>query len=34
LTFAEIVAHHNETLDDFDAGSALSIVRPAAEIQF
>lgn len=34
LTVAEIVAHHNETLDEFDAGSALAIVRPAAEIQF
>ncbi len=34
LTFPEIVAHHNETLDDFDAGSALAIVRAAAEIQF
>ncbi|MDM9628384.1 cysteine hydrolase family protein [Rhizobium sp. S152] len=34
LTFAEIVAHHNETLDDFDAGTALAIVRPASEIQF
>jgi nicotinamidase-related amidase len=34
LTFADIVAHHNETLDDFDAGTARIIVRPVAAIQF
>jgi nicotinamidase-related amidase len=34
LTFADIVAHHNETLHDFDAGSATIIVRPVADIQF
>jgi nicotinamidase-related amidase len=34
LTFAEIVAHHNETLDDFDAGAAKILVRPVADIQF
>ena len=34
LDFAGIVAHHNETLDDFDAGNARILVRPAADIQF
>ncbi|KQV27540.1 isochorismatase [Rhizobium sp. Root1203] len=33
LTFAQIVAHHNETLDDFDAGAAKILVRPGADIQ-
>ncbi|OWV71019.1 isochorismatase [Rhizobium sp. R634] len=34
LTFAEIVAHHNETLDGFDAGKVTVAVRPAADILF
>lgn len=34
LDFADIVAHHNETLDDFDAGNARILVRPAADIRF
>ncbi len=33
LDFADIVAHHNETLDGFDAGNASIVVRPAADIQ-
>ncbi|WEX86008.1 cysteine hydrolase [Sinorhizobium garamanticum] len=32
LPFPAIVAHHNETLDGFDAGRAKVSVRPAAEI--
>ncbi|OWO91916.1 cysteine hydrolase [Rhizobium esperanzae] len=34
LKFSEIVAHHNETLDGFDAGKAIVNVRPAADIAF
>ncbi len=34
LNFPDIVAHHNETLDDFDAGSARILVRPMADIRF
>ncbi|WP_049732017.1 cysteine hydrolase family protein [Rhizobium ecuadorense] len=34
LTFSEIVAHHNETLDGFDAGKATVDIRPAANIAF
>ena len=34
LTFSEIVAHHNETLDGFDAGKAIVDIRPAADIDF
>ncbi|ANM10828.1 isochorismatase-like protein [Rhizobium sp. N541] len=34
LTFSEIVAHHNETLDGFDAGQATVEIRPAADIAF
>ncbi|PCK87727.1 MULTISPECIES: cysteine hydrolase family protein [Rhizobium] len=34
LTFSEIVAHHNETLDGFDAGNAAVKIRPAADIAF
>ncbi|MBP1883580.1 cysteine hydrolase family protein [Sinorhizobium mexicanum] len=34
LPFPEIVAHHNETLDGFDAGRAKVSVCPAAEIAF
>ncbi|MBY5815716.1 cysteine hydrolase [Rhizobium leguminosarum] len=34
LTFSEIIAHHNETLDGFDAGKATVEIRPAAEIAF
>ena len=34
LTFSEIVAHHNETLDGFDAGKAMVAVRLAADIVF
>ncbi len=34
LTFSEIVAHHNETLDGFDAGKAAVEIRPAADIAF
>lgn len=34
LPFAEIVAHHNATLDGFDAGEAVIELRSAAEIVF
>lgn len=34
FTFSEIIAHHNETLDGFDAGKATVEIRPAAEIEF
>lgn len=34
LTYAQIVSHHNETLDGFDAGRFTVAVRPAAEIVF
>jgi hypothetical protein len=34
LTFSEIIAHHNETLDGFDAGKATVEIRPATEIAF
>ncbi|ARM88671.1 isochorismatase-like protein [Rhizobium sp. CIAT894] len=34
LTFSEIVAHHNETLDGFDAGKATVEIRSAADIAF
>ncbi|MGO8014201.1 cysteine hydrolase family protein [Rhizobium leguminosarum] len=34
LTFSEIIAHHNETLDGFDAGKATVEIRPAADIAF
>lgn len=34
LPFAAIVAHHNETLNGFDAGDAIVSVRKAADIQF
>ncbi|QKK23584.1 cysteine hydrolase family protein [Rhizobium hidalgonense] len=34
LTFSEIIAHHNETLDGFDAGKATVDIRPAAGITF
>ncbi|MFB2601915.1 cysteine hydrolase, partial [Rhizobium phaseoli] len=33
-TFSEIVAHHNETLDGFDAGKAAVETRPAADVAF
>jgi nicotinamidase-related amidase len=34
FTSSEIIAHHNETLDGFDAGKATVEIRPAAEIDF
>jgi nicotinamidase-related amidase len=34
LTFDQIVAHHNATLDGFDAGPHLVWVKPASEISF
>ena len=34
LTFDQIVAHHNATLDGFDAGEHVATVRPAHEILF
>ncbi len=34
LQFADIVAHHNETLNGFKAGNARVRVRPAADISF
>lgn len=34
LTYDEIVAHHNATLDGFDAGERVVSVRPSAEITF
>jgi nicotinamidase-related amidase len=34
LTFDQIIAHHNATLDGFDAGTHMVTVRPAREITF
>lgn len=34
LTFSEIIAHNNETLDGFDAGKATVNTLPAADIAF
>lgn len=34
LAHVDIIAHHNETLDGFDAGNAVIEVRRAAEISF
>jgi nicotinamidase-related amidase len=34
LSAAQIVAHHNETLDDFGNDEHVVVVRPAAEIAF
>lgn len=34
LTFSAIIAHHNETLDGFDAGTAGVNVRSAGDIAF
>jgi nicotinamidase-related amidase len=34
LTFEQIIAHHNATLDGFDAGAHVATVRPAAEVAF
>ncbi|ODT05941.1 MAG: isochorismatase [Mesorhizobium sp. SCN 65-20] len=34
LSHADIIAHHNDTLDGFDAGDAVVEVRPAADISF
>ncbi|MBX5090332.1 cysteine hydrolase family protein [Rhizobium lentis] len=34
LSFSDIVAHHNETLDGFDAGDATVEVRPTVAIVF
>jgi nicotinamidase-related amidase len=34
LSAAQIIAHHNDILDGFAAGSAQLVVRPAADIQF
>lgn len=34
LTHLDIIAHHNETLDGFDAGDAVIRVRQAADISF
>lgn len=34
LTFEQIIAHHNALLDEFDAGTHVVRVIPAAEIQF
>lgn len=34
LTFEQIIAHHNATLDGFDAGTHAVAVRPASEIAF
>jgi nicotinamidase-related amidase len=34
LTFEQIVAHHNATLDGFDAGTHLVWVKPSADITF
>ena len=34
LQFADIVAHHNETLNGFRAGNSRVRVRPAADISF
>jgi nicotinamidase-related amidase len=34
LSFTDIIAHHNTTLDGFDAGECLVSLRDAAEIEF
>ncbi len=34
LTAAQIIAHHNETLDELDAGSHMIIVRKSSQIEF
>ena len=34
LSFEQIVAHHNATLDGFDAGAHIVAVRPASDIAF
>ena len=34
LSAAQIIAHHNETLDDFGNDEHVVVVRPAAEIAF
>jgi nicotinamidase-related amidase len=34
LTFGQIIAHHNATLNGFDAGAHVATVRPADEIAF
>lgn len=34
LTFDQIIAHHNATLNGFDAGAHMATVRPAREIAF
>ena len=34
LSFSQIIAHHNATLDGFDAGIHTVEVRPAREIEF
>jgi len=34
LTFDQIIAHHNATLNGFDAGAHMVTVRPAREIAF
>ncbi|HWD13710.1 cysteine hydrolase family protein [Pseudochrobactrum sp. sp1633] len=34
LFFLDIIRHHNETLDGFDAGNATVTVKPASEITF
>jgi nicotinamidase-related amidase len=34
LTFEQIIAHHNATLDGFDAGPHLVTLKPASEISF
>jgi nicotinamidase-related amidase len=34
LTFEQIIAHHNATLDGFDAGRHLVSVKPASKVSF
>jgi nicotinamidase-related amidase len=34
LTHVDIIAHHNQTLDGFGAGTAVVDIRPAAQISF
>jgi nicotinamidase-related amidase len=34
LTAAQIIAHHNDTLDELDAGSHMIVVRESSQIEF
>ena len=34
LSYSDIINHHNETLNGFNAGAAMITVKPAADITF